>query len=80
VEDLEGNLLTCQRHPRTAGPGQRHRPEVVGGPSAAAGDCCAGKAGEFGVLNLPCLLRKHSLQYTKDFNQGVIGQNPQTFS
>jgi hypothetical protein len=51
VEYLEGNLLRCQRHPRTAGPGQRHRPEVVGGPSAAAGDCCAWKAGEFGALN-----------------------------
>jgi hypothetical protein len=51
VEDLEGNLLRCQRHPRTAGPGQRHRPEVVGGPSAATGDCCARKAGEFGALN-----------------------------
>ena len=23
---------------------------------------------------------KHSLQYTKDFNQGGIGQNPQTFN
>ena len=50
VEYLEGNLLTCQRHPRTAGPGQRHRPEVVGGPSAAAGDCGAGEIGEFGAL------------------------------
>ena len=32
------------------------------------------------VLNLPWLLRKHSLQYTKDFNQSGIRQNPQTFN
>jgi hypothetical protein len=51
VECLVGNLLTRQRHPRTAGHGQRDRLEVVGGPSAAAGDCCAWKAGEFGALN-----------------------------
>ena len=32
------------------------------------------------VLNPPWLLRKHSLQYTKDFSQDGIGQNPQTFN
>ena len=43
------------RHPRTAGPRQRHRPEVVGGAAAAAGDCCAGETGEFGALRICCL-------------------------
>ena len=50
VEYLEGNLFKCQRHLCTAGTRQGHRQEVVGGPSAAAGDCGAREAGEFGAL------------------------------